>query len=87
MLEADVTFHNKLELKIQAQIFSEYTLISTGIAESGETCTLPNDAEKYDVYFRDLVKDNEGRMPDEKTIYDYYYDAKENEYKEWSVLY
>lgn len=55
MIEVDVTFHNKLELKIQAQIFSEYTLISTGIAESGETCALSNDAEKYDVYFRDLA--------------------------------
>ena len=55
MIEANVTFHNKIELKIQAQIFSEYTLISTGIAASGETCTLSNDAERYDVYFRDLA--------------------------------
>lgn len=47
-----VKFHNNINLRTQAQIFKEYTLISTGIAGPGETCILLAESGKYDIYFR-----------------------------------
>ena len=47
-----IKFHNKLNLRTQAQIYKEYTLISTGVAGPGETCILLAASEKYDIYFK-----------------------------------
>jgi hypothetical protein len=47
-----VTFHNKAAIKIQAQIFSERTLVSTGVAGPGESCILPAVSGPYDIYFK-----------------------------------
>ena len=45
-----VTFHNKAELRVQAQIFSGRTLISTCVAEPGETHSLQAESAPYDIY-------------------------------------
>jgi hypothetical protein len=52
MAEIKVTFHNKAEIKVQAQIFTDRTLISTCVAAPGETHTLPAESVRYDIYFK-----------------------------------
>ena len=50
MAEAEVTFHNKIKIKVQAQIFSGRTLISTCVAEPGEACILTAGPARFDIY-------------------------------------
>lgn len=45
----EVTFHNKISLRIQAQIFKGNSLISTGVVDSGESCTLFAESGRYDI--------------------------------------
>lgn len=52
MTETEVTFHNKAEIRVQAQIFTESTLVSTCVANPGETCTLLTQSVQYDVYLK-----------------------------------
>lgn len=47
-----ITFHNKTEIKAQAQIFAGRTLVSTCTANPGQTCVLPDVSEKYDIFLR-----------------------------------
>jgi hypothetical protein len=47
-----VTFHNKAKIKVQAQIFTGHTLISTCLAGPGETQTLPAASIPYDIFFK-----------------------------------
>lgn len=47
-----VTFHNEATIKIQAQIFTGSTLISTGTAGPGESCTLPAEPVRYDIFLK-----------------------------------
>lgn len=49
-LKEEVTFHNKLAIKVQAQIFVGHTLISTCVAEPNETQTLTATSSQYDIY-------------------------------------
>lgn len=55
MSEPQVTFHNKANIRVQAQIFSEQTLVSTCLAEPGETHTLLSGSMRYDIYFRNAA--------------------------------
>jgi hypothetical protein len=55
MAETDITFHNKLEIRVQAQIFTGRTLISTCVAGPGETQTLPAESMRYDIFLRNGV--------------------------------
>jgi len=50
MAEAEVTFHNKIKIRVQAQIFSDRTLISTCVAEPGEVCVLTAGSARFDIY-------------------------------------
>jgi hypothetical protein len=52
MATTEITFHNKIEMKVQAQIFSGGTLISTSVAGPGEIRTLPSESVPYDIYFK-----------------------------------
>ncbi len=52
MANTEITFHNKSEIKAMAQIFAGRTLVSSCLAKPGETCTLPTESEKYDIFLR-----------------------------------
>jgi len=52
MSGSDVRFHNKATIRVQAQIYSGATLISSCVAGPGETHTLAAPAEQYDIYFK-----------------------------------
>lgn len=53
MAATELTFHNKIKLRVQAQIFIGRTLISTYVASPGEVCTLLAEASRYDIFFKD----------------------------------
>jgi hypothetical protein len=53
MSETKITFHNKAEIRVQAQVFTGRTLISTCVAAPGESHSLPVEASPYDVYLKD----------------------------------
>ena len=55
MAEEQVTFHNKAEIRVQAQIFTGRTLISTCLANPGETHTLQNGSIPYDIYLKNAA--------------------------------
>jgi hypothetical protein len=52
MIEREITFHNKLKIKVQAQIFIGRTYISTCVADPGEVCVLPGQSVHYDVFLK-----------------------------------
>lgn len=52
MAKIEITFHNKGDIRTQAQIFVERTLVSTGMADPGATCTLLANAGPYDIYVK-----------------------------------
>jgi len=55
MAEEQVTFHNKAEIRVQAQIFTGRTLISTCLANPGETHTLRSGSIQYDIYLKNAA--------------------------------
>jgi hypothetical protein len=52
MAAAELTFHNQIKLRVQAQIFLGRTLISTCLANPGEVCTLIAESSGYDIFFK-----------------------------------
>jgi len=52
MTITELTFHNTIKLRVQAQIFLGRTLVSTCLANPGEVCTLPAEASQYDIFFK-----------------------------------
>jgi hypothetical protein len=52
MVETEIKFHNKTELKVQAQIYAGRTLVSTCVVGPGEIRTLPVQSERYDIFFK-----------------------------------
>ena len=52
MADIEVTFHNKAEIRVQAQIFTGRTLISTIVVGPGEVRSLPADSLKFDIFFK-----------------------------------
>ncbi len=55
MAETEITFHNKADIRVQAQIFAESELVSTCVAAPGESCTLSGKAGRYDIYFKNGI--------------------------------
>jgi hypothetical protein len=55
MTETEITFHNRIELKVQAQIFNGRTLVSTCVAGPGETHVLPAESVRYDIFLKNGV--------------------------------
>ena len=55
MAEEQVTFHNKAEIRVQAQIFTGRTLISACLANPGETHTLRSGSIQYDIYLKNAA--------------------------------
>jgi hypothetical protein len=52
MARIEIKFHNKIAIRTLAQIFIERTLISSGVAEPGESCVLSAEAGQYDIYVK-----------------------------------
>ena len=52
MAAAELTFHNQIKMRVQAQIFLGRTLISTCLANPGEVCVLLADSSRYDIFFK-----------------------------------
>ena len=52
MTEIEITFHNKAEIKVQAQIFTGRTLVGTCVVGPGEVRTLPAPSVRYDIYLK-----------------------------------
>jgi hypothetical protein len=55
MEETEITFHNKAKLRVQAQIFSGRTLLSTCVAGPDEVRVLTVKEMRYDIYFKNGV--------------------------------
>ena len=53
MVETEITFQNKTETRVQAQIYAGRTLISTCVIDPGEIHVLPATPMHYDVFFKD----------------------------------
>jgi hypothetical protein len=53
MPQTKVTFHNQAPIKVQAQIFAGYTLISTCVAGPGESRVLMAESAPYDIFLKD----------------------------------
>ncbi|MFO7538463.1 MAG: hypothetical protein R6X32_10440 [Chloroflexota bacterium] len=53
MAETEITFHNNVEIRVQAQLFADGSLISTCVAGPGESRSLPAEVPPYDVYLKD----------------------------------
>lgn len=51
----EITFHNKAEIRVQAQIFTENMLVSTCVAGPGEIHTLPVESVRYDIYLKNGI--------------------------------
>ena len=52
MEKREITFFNKAEIRVQAQIFAGPTLISTCLADPGESRTLPAETVPYDIFLK-----------------------------------
>lgn len=50
--EKEITFHNHIEMRVQAQIFTGRKLISTCMADPGQTSSLPAMSVRYDIYLK-----------------------------------
>lgn len=55
MVETEITFHNKATLRVQAQIFSGRTLVSTCVAGPDEVGILMAKSIRYDIFFKNGV--------------------------------
>ncbi|MFN2170601.1 MAG: hypothetical protein ACK2UF_04145 [Candidatus Promineifilaceae bacterium] len=52
MVETDIIFHNKTDIRVQAQIFAGRTLVSTCVVDPGGTRPLMAKSLRYDVFFK-----------------------------------
>ena len=52
LVETKITFHNKTETRVMAQIFEGRTLISTCMLNPGETHILQSSSLRSDIYFK-----------------------------------
>jgi len=53
VVEPQITFQNKTEIRVQAQIFAGRTLISTCVVGPGEIRSLPAKSLGFDIFFKD----------------------------------
>ena len=59
MTEMRVIFHNKAKIRVQAQIFQGHTLVSTCLADPGQTHTLMSGSIRYDIYLKNAANGRE----------------------------
>ncbi len=53
MAEITVTVHNKAEIKVLAQIYTGYTLVSSCLVDPGQIRSLLADSLRFDIFFKD----------------------------------
>ena len=58
-MTSEIRFHNKTEIKAQAQVFAGETLIGTFLVSPGDTCRIPADSGSYDIFLRNGVTGRE----------------------------
>ncbi|HSG18670.1 MAG TPA: hypothetical protein VLE70_20410, partial [Anaerolineae bacterium] len=51
-METKITFHNKTEMRVMAQIFVGRALISTCMLDPSETRILSSESLRFDIYFK-----------------------------------
>jgi hypothetical protein len=51
-VETKITFHNKTEMKVMAQIFVGRALIGTCMLDPGETRILQSGLLRFDIFFK-----------------------------------
>jgi len=52
LVETKITFHNKTEMRVMAQIFVGRALISTCMLDPGETRILQSGSSRFDIFFK-----------------------------------
>jgi hypothetical protein len=52
LVETKITFHNKTEMRVMAQIFVGRALIGTCMLDPGETRILPSGSLRFDIFFK-----------------------------------
>ena len=52
MAETEITFHNEAGIRVQAQIFTGRTLVSTCVAGPGEIRILLTEPMPYDIFLK-----------------------------------
>ncbi len=52
MVETEITFHNKTEIRVQAQIYAGRTLVSTCVVDPGQIRSVSANSLRYDVFFK-----------------------------------
>jgi hypothetical protein len=52
MAKTGITFHNQATIKVLAQIFTGHTLVSTCLAGPGESCIIPVQPARYDIFLK-----------------------------------
>jgi hypothetical protein len=52
MAKTEITFHNKANIRVQAQIFAGRTLISDCVVQPGDIHMLPANSGRYDIYLK-----------------------------------
>jgi len=55
MVEEQITFHNRADIRVQAQIYTGRILVSTCLAKPGEIHTLQCGSVRHDIYLRDAA--------------------------------
>ena len=55
MADVEVTIHNEIEIRVQAQIFIGFTLVSTCMARPGEVCILPSESTPFDIFIKNGI--------------------------------
>ena len=59
MSTMEVRFHNRAALRVQAQIFDGFTLLSTCVADPDEVCIMSAAIQRYDIYFKNSTTGKE----------------------------
>jgi hypothetical protein len=52
LVETKITFHNRTEMRVMAQIFVGRALISTCMLDPGETRILQSRSSRFDIFFK-----------------------------------
>jgi hypothetical protein len=52
LVGTEITFHNKTEMRVMAQIFVGRALIGTCMLDPGETRILPSGSLRFDIFFK-----------------------------------
>lgn len=55
MNDVEITFNNKIDIRTQAQVFTDGALASTCVVDPGETGTLLAESGRYDIYLKNSI--------------------------------